>query len=176
MIAVHKLGLSMLLGIPLQLHLTDKLEMLDGFRKYILIELLTWINLYGNFRDAKSMQLLVEFILRPAFAYEIDHHPCTYLRFACLARSKEMFKIALNHALYQSSLTLKLGGDVDLVERVHEHTAWTNNETHNLWRTVATTRLKEHPAATSGTATDIFAHNLRGQVHFSPCRDLLRDY
>lgn len=156
MVAVHKLGLSMLLGMELQLRMTNKLKSLPGLRTYVLTELLTWIDVYGNFKDTDSMKLLVEFILKPDFAADIEQYPCTYLRFACLARSKEIFKVALNYAQYQGLLAQKLGGDVDLVERVYKHKEWTENEMQRLWRQVATTRLNEHPAATSGTATDIF--------------------
>lgn len=121
-VAAHKIGLCLMLELPLHPHLLGR-KTVTGYTTYVLLRVVEFVNYRCEWKGLS--QSLAKFILRDENWYELREHPTVYMRLACLLRSEELFKLSMREFGHTySSITKDLGNNSDLLDRVGAYRMW----------------------------------------------------
>lgn len=169
-VVAHKLGLSLILGLPLVLRRNYKLLRLEhSFPTAVLLKLIEFVQIYSSWSAAAGP--ISTLLTSSSYRVDIKRYPCLYLRMACLIRSRELFRLGLQAVHTRCNRnsahgTMRrfpifpvpglLGQDSDLVHRVVVYQLWHDRKNADLMHRIRGLCLVYGNPSTNDIATMLF--------------------
>jgi len=173
-VAGYKLGLCLMLKLPLKLRIQGRMQ-LAAYPTIALLRAVEFLDYCCEWKDVS--QPLASFILDEICSNELLTYPMVYIRLACLLRSEELFKRSM---LYSNDSHLStprdLGNSYTMLNATSLYWTWRLHRTRELVEQLCGLRSTDHPISTAVTATAVYRDWLVFRLNYLGEADFLKQF